>query len=500
MSTIKNSISTTLIILVIVLILSGFYGFRISRQMITPTPGTTGQNHPFGKLTKSGIFDKGARHYKCYGFLLLNMDPVVTITEPVISLLDENQQVLTEAVFFDSNGNDFSIKIPEGSSGIASIEASGSYRIHTKLLNNGLFSLHSAGKFTGTVRGHAFVLRGEKLPEPEPLPRTTLIIESSKGWKQEVQTDGRGEFSVAVPPGPFTVLIRSDSHTDAYFDDLSVKVGEVLDRQIILPAGCELEGFVLGDQTTLKGAKVRVVTAMEDDAEVVAGERGLSKLKGLSQGMAEVFIQHPGYQEQSFSLLIPGDKIGIRKPFLLKPSEESNVTVTLGDNLSIPNASIRVTRSGQLIFEGPAEELNQSNILASGVTYNISAHWNPDPKNPDSLLHSPKIRWTMPASGPGEIKLSLTDSCFIKGVVQTAQGWQPFGGTSIQVSPIETPEGDLPETITLWCNSMGRFKTPGLPLGKYAVTAYHPRFGVHGKIIHLTEPGEFTVGFITLPE
>ncbi len=499
MMSVRNLSGGVLAALIIFLILAGFTAFRIFNGMTGTATNTV--NHPLGKLNKAGILDGGVRHHSCYGYLLLNRNVRTGLQDPLVRLLGDNGNVLAEATYYIPGSNDdFVVRIPEGHSGFASIEAPSTYRIHTRLANNGFYSLFPAGKFTGTVRGHAFVLRGETLPEPEPLPRTTLIIETAKGWRQEVQTDGIGGFNVEIPPGPFTLLVRSDSHSDAFFDDLSVKAGETLDRQIILPAGCELEGFVLGNNVTLEGAKVSLVTSLEDDAETIAGDRGQFNLPGLTQGLATIYIQHPGYQEESFNLLVPGDKIGIRKPFLLKPSQEFTATAVLEGGATVSDAQIQVQRSGQLIFDGPIGELNRMNILASGQTYIISARYLHQPGNPSAYLLSPRQTWTMPADGPGVAKLVLREGSSITGIVQTARSWQPYGGASVKIEPVDAAgEGSFNE-IVVWCDPAGRFKSPMLPLGKYAVAASHPHFGMQGKLITLTAPGESSVGFITLPE
>ena len=227
-----------------------------------------------------------------------------------------------------------------------------------------------------------------------------------------IRGNHRGTVEALIPPGPFFVTVRSDSHADAFFDNLTAIAGETIDRQIILPAGCELEGFAIGNNVTLEGARASLVSIMEDDADAVAGERGKFKITGLTSGMATLYLQHPGYQEESFNLLVPKDKIGIRKPFPLKPSENFNLSVNLGNSSNLPDVLVRVNR-GQVIFEGPTAEFNEMNILASGQTYAFPASGIARRTNSHPLLDSQNLddarEWR------GRSTLQIEDCVYAKG-------------------------------------------------------------------------------------
>ena len=497
----KNSLGPILLLLILFAGLAGFSAFRIANQMTTtPVPG----ENRLGPLEEAGLLDGGIRYHRCNGTLFLRTENDVDFSPELsglkIHLLDEQQKIIGNALIPTNQKDMFTLRIPEGHSGLASIETEETYRILTLLEHNLFYTLYPAATFEGTVLGHAFVLQGEKLPDPEPLAQTKLIIETPNGWRRQIETDGRGKFSVSIPPGPFSVLLRSDSHSDAYFDDLSVKTGETIERQLILPAGCELEGFVLGDKVTLDGAKVSLITSMEDEAEAISGERGMFKIRGLTQGMATVYIQHPGYQEEAFEMLVPGDKIGLRKPFLLKRSADFTGSVTLNSSSSIPDARVRVVRAGQLIYDGTITELNALDILASGQTYSFCARWNPTPEAPENILYSNFTSWTMPATGPGQLQLELAASASIKGMVNSKNSGVPYGGVSVKIEPVGNNFANLISKTEVWCDPQGRFQSPPLPLGTYALTAQHPRYGVTQSIVRLTEPGAATPPLIILPE
>ncbi|MAJ27962.1 hypothetical protein CBD41_00985 [bacterium TMED181] len=497
MITLKNTLGTVLFLLILLVIFFGFFAFRVSRQMTTPVP-QGGQSH-LGPI-KPGLLGIGTPYHNCRGYLFLNRNPQNFLTDPVITLLDNNGIDLTISEVDDPANPDFWVKVPVGNPGFVRFEADGAYAIQSMIENNCFVSLHDAATFSGSVKGHVFVLQGEKLPDPTPLPQIRLLIETAKGWQSEITTDGSGKFQTFIPPGPFSVIVRSDNHADAYFNDLSAIAGETIDRQIILPAGCELEAFVIGDKVTLDGAKVSLVTSMEDDADAVAGERGVVKIKGLTQGMATAYVQHPGYQEKSFSLLIPGDKIGIRKPFLLMPSEDFTASVVFENQSRVPNAEIRVARNGKVIFDGLASTLSELDILASGQTYAFSARWNPDPGNPLAALHSSSKIWTMPNSGGGELKLELQDYVVARGLVLAADGSHLFGGTCVKIRPAEMELENVIDELTVWCQTSGHFESPPLPLGNYTLVAQHPHHGMVGKNIRLNKPGKANTGKFTLPE
>ncbi len=493
----KNIIGIVLTLLLLLLVYSGFTAFRVSNQMITPAP--EGDPSRLGPVQDSSL-PFGNPYHNCRGRLMFNRQADMRARNPVITLLDNTGADLTRIKVEDPANPDFWVRVPKGNQGLVRLEADDAYPIQTLIEKNVLVSLHEAATFSGTIKGHVFVLQGEKLPDPTPLPKARLLIETAQGWQSEVTTDGTGKFKALIPPGNFFVTIRSDSHADAFFDNLTAVAGETIDRQIILPAGCELEGFALGNNVTLDGAKASLVTSMEDDADAVAGERGKFKITGLTSGMATLYLQYPGYQEESFNLLVPRDKIGIRKPFPLKPSENFDVSVTLGNSSNLPDARVRVTRAGEAIFDGLAAEFNEMNILASGQTYAFLASWNPAPEDEQAILYSSPKTWTMPESGGGELTLQIEDCVYAKGLVLTAGGGTTFGGAFVKIRVADAQVANVLEEITVWCDTSGRFESPPLPQGNYTVVAHHPRHGMVGKNVRLNQAGNANLGVFTLPE
>ena len=493
----KNVIGIVLTLLILLMIYSGFTAFRVSRQMITPAPA--GDPSRLGPVQDSPL-PFGDPYHNCQVRLMFNGKADMRASNPVITLLDNKGADLSRFKAHDPAKPWFFVRVPEGNQGLVRVEAEDAYPIQTLIEKNVLVSFYEAATFSGTILGHVFVLQGEKLPDPTPLPNARLLIETTKGWQSEVTTDGTGKFEALIPPGPFFVTVRSDSHADAFFDNLTAVAGETIDRQIILPAGCELEGFAIGNNVTLEGAKASLVSSMEDDADAIAGERGKFKITGLTSGMATLYLQHPGYQEESFTLLVPKDKIGIRKPFPLKPSENFNVSVNLGNSSNLPDARVRVTRAGKKIFDGPTAEFNEMNILASGQTYTFLASWNPAPEEERAVLYSIPETWTMPKSGGGELNLKIEDCVYARGLVLTAGSGVTFGGAFVKIRLAEAQFANVLEEITVWCDTRGRFESPPLPQGNYTVVAHHPFHGMVGKNVRLNQAGNADLGVFTLPE
>ena len=158
--TFKNIMGITLTALIALAIFSGFGAFRVVQQMTTPatTNGSAPINRHLGELKEPGLLDGGIRHHSCQGDLLLNREINNSLLDPLVALIDEDGKAISEAVFFDNQDpRGFVIKIPEGHTGLARMEAPGSYRMHTLLRDNGFYSLFDGALFKGTVRGHAFV-------------------------------------------------------------------------------------------------------------------------------------------------------------------------------------------------------------------------------------------------------------------------------------------------------------------------------------------------------
>ena len=162
----KNIIGIALTLLILLLIYSGFAAFRVSRQMITPAPAgdpsrlgpVQDSRLPFGETTTTArsldVQQKSDMRAKTPS------SPSGTTQERPFTI---KQMAQARA----------SGRVPR-KSGSVRLEADDAYPIQTLIEKNVLVSLHEAATFSGTILGHVFVLQGEKLPDPTPLPKARL--------------------------------------------------------------------------------------------------------------------------------------------------------------------------------------------------------------------------------------------------------------------------------------------------------------------------------------
>ena len=161
----KNFLGGGLLLLLLFTVFAGFGAFRVSQQMVAPVP-QAGQSRLGPVQTPAMPF--GKPFHNCRGRLLLNRKVSSNIKNPVITLLDNKGADLEQFEVVDPTSPDFWVKVPEGNQGLVRFDADGVYTIQTLIEQNIIVSLHDAATFSGTVKGHAFVLRGEKLPDPTP--------------------------------------------------------------------------------------------------------------------------------------------------------------------------------------------------------------------------------------------------------------------------------------------------------------------------------------------
>ncbi|HCW44395.1 MAG TPA: hypothetical protein DGU45_03675 [Planctomycetes bacterium] len=476
------SFGITLFLAFALLSVSGFLVFRLSAPI--PTTKT-----PLGNTTVSPLFGTNTSNM---GYVL-EQGGSIPVLNGTVQILGPNNTIL-DIVSFEKDENIFFLRIPENGTGLAHIEAPGYYRLTTRLTNNGFYKLGKSGTFSGQVRGYEFVLQGRKLPDPEPIPRATLEIRSSNGWKRTITADQEGRFEAEIPPTQFSVIVRSDTHADAYFDDLTAAKGETLGRDFILPAGCILEGFAIGDGVTLEGAEVKVITTMLDNSEAIAGPRGKFNIPGLSEGMATVQIKYPGYQEYSWRIVIPGDKIGIRKPFSLMPAQPFTLNIQSADGLPMRDAIVRLRREGRTIHQSKASEFTNLNILQSGATYYFDITANR--KNESPLLATGQV-FTMPEEGPGEFTVLLDkEPGTFSGRVSNVNGMF-LPGVVLNIKAIVDDESARAPLRRVLSDAGGEYQSDYFAPGKYSIQATHPQWGVN-VVIGEIKPGETTQLWISL--
>ncbi|MDG1455248.1 MAG: carboxypeptidase-like regulatory domain-containing protein [Planctomycetota bacterium] len=471
-----------LLLAFVLLSVSGFLVFRLSAPISTTTTS-------LGNKSVSILFEDITSNM---GYVI-EQGSSTPVLNGTVQILGPNNTIL-DIVSFEKNENIFSLKIPENGTGLAHIDAPGYYRLTTRLTNNGIYRLGKSGTFSGQVRGYEFVLQGRKLPDPEPIPGATLEIRSSNGWKRTITADQEGRFSAEIPPTQFSVTVRSDTHADAYFDDLTATKGETLGRDFILPAGCILEGFAIGDRVTLEGAEVKVITAMLDNSEATAGPRGKFNIPGLSEGMATVQIKYPGYQEYSWRIVIPGDKIGIRKPFSLMPAQPFTLNIQSANGLPMGDAMVRLRREGRTIHQSKASEFTNLNILQSGSTYYFDITANR--KNEPPLLATGQV-FTMPKEGPGEFTVLLDkEPGTFSGRVSNVNGMF-LPGVVLNIKAIVAEESERAPLRRVLSDAGGEYQSDYFAPGKYSIQATHPQWG-ENVVIGEIKPGETTQLWISL--
>jgi hypothetical protein len=372
----------------------------------------------------------------------------------------------------------FVLLLPPDQFPLVAIEADGYYRSTAELEEgaSGTYTLFRGGTLQGQVRGHIFVLKGQEVPDPEPIPAARLEIAGVNGWHAVILADDQGNYQITVPPGKLVATVRSPLHADARFVDLEIGRDEILDRDMILAAGVILDGFVLGKDTTLAGARVRVFNDIRDEADAISAERGMVKIKGLASGMARVHVVHPGYQETMWDMIIPADVIGFRRPFSLLQSQPFRLNVTDPQGNALPEARVRIRRQGITIVDTTASDQQWLSVLAAGKTYQVEAR-HAMIVNGVTVQYPPRIfRYTMPAEGPGELTIELRPGGRITGVVQAPNG-APVPGATILVRARDVHPDEASPPRLLQTNRAGVFRSEPFATGRWGLTISHTQLG-----------------------
>lgn len=414
--------------------------------------------------------------------------------------LETGSSTDSRTVLADDRGK-FLLLLPPGQFPLVTIEADGYYRTVAEL-DDGQTSTHilyRGGTIEGQVLGHSFVLRGAEPAEPKPIPGATLEVAGVHGWFDVVTADEEGKYKVTAPPGNIVVTARSPIYADARFDGLEVARDESLARDFILPAGVTLDAFVIGEKVTLQGARLRVFNEIKDEADAFTeGQQGTVSIKGLNSGVAQVHIVHPGYQEQLWDIIIPNDRIGIRKPFSMQKSQPFQLTVLDPKGQPLPDARVRIRQSGITIVDTVASDQEWLNVLASGETYQIEARFYRDRGGPE-VHYPPRVyRYKMPEEGPGELTIQLKPGSRITGMVVAPNG-SPVAGASILVrSKNETPGEASPPRI-LKTNQVGVFRSEPFATGKWGLTISHPQLGTIATETIVEEGKTSSLGQLQFP-
>lgn len=394
----------------------------------------------------------------------------------------------------------FVLLVPPEQFPLVTIEADGYYQIVAELEEgeSGTYTLYRGGLLQGQVRGHIFVLTGQETPEPEPIPGARLEIAGGNGWHVVTVADDQGNYRVTVPPGKLVATVRSPLHADARFVDLEIGRDEVLDRDMILAAGVILDGFVIGKDTTLAGARVRVFNDIRDEADEISADRGMVKIKGLATGMAKVHVVHPGYQEMLWDLIIPADVIGFRKPFPLLQSQPFRLRVTDPQGNDLPEARVRIRRQGITIVDTTASDQEWLSVLASGKTYQVEARHVQIIDGVPAQYPPRVFRYTMPDEGPGELAIELRPGGRITGVVQAPNG-SPVSGASILVRARDVDANEASPPRMLQTNRMGMFRSEPFATGRWGLTISHPQLGTMTTETTVEENETSSLGQLRFP-
>ncbi|MEC9476790.1 MAG: carboxypeptidase-like regulatory domain-containing protein [Planctomycetota bacterium] len=382
------------------------------------------------------------------------------------------------SAFSDDHGK-FVLLLPPDEHPLVTIQADGYYQTVVELDEGetNTYRLFRGGVLAGQVRGHVFILKGEDPVEPKPIPLASLEVAGVNGWYAAISADEEGRYSVVVPPGKIVVTARSQSHADARFDDLQLARDEVLERDFILAAGVFLDGFVLGEEFPAEGARVRLFNEIKDGADVIAGEMGKFKIEGLGSGFAKVHVVHQGFQENLWEIIIPNDRMGIRRPFALLKAQPFELTVLDQHQQPAPDARIRIRRSGITIVDTVASDQEGLNVLASAKTYQIEARLHRMVNGAPVSLPARIFRYTMPEQGPGELTIQLRPGGRITGLVVAPNG-APVPGASVLVRERDVPPDEASPPRLLKTNRSGAFRSEPFAIGKWGLTISHPQLGV----------------------
>ncbi|MDE0960274.1 MAG: carboxypeptidase-like regulatory domain-containing protein [Planctomycetota bacterium] len=399
----------------------------------------------------------------------------------------------------DDNGR-FVLILDKGIAPQVYIEAEGYFQIQVLLSSNDIttYNLFRGGVLEGRVLGHQFYLTTEQQPAPTPIVGAVIEVAASAGWSITVTTDELGKYKVTTPPGKLVVSARSDNHGDARFDHLEVGRDEVLSRDLILPAGVMLDAFIMSSTIPLIDARVRVYNDAQDHADERSGAGGKTRLVGLAAGIAAVHVVHPGYQEQSFNIIIPSDRIGVRKPFLILESEPFKVSVTDHQGRPLADARIRIKRDRKLITETTASDVAALSVLASGQTYTIEVR--PPNGNPGTGITLPPrtFSYKMPTEGPGELKVILRPGGRITGVVLAPNGY-PVAGAMVLIQAIGVEPGLTPSPRLVKTSPDGLFRSQPFSAGSWTVSISHPQVGTMQLETTVIEGKDRSLGELIFP-
>ncbi|MEE2856341.1 MAG: carboxypeptidase-like regulatory domain-containing protein [Planctomycetota bacterium] len=394
----------------------------------------------------------------------------------------------------------FILLLPQGQQPFVSIRADGFYQVQVQLGSdpNEVYVLFRGGTLRGNVLGHVFVLSGEEMPPPEPIVGATVEIAGGGGWHISVTTDSSGKYSVAIPPGRIIVTVRSKFHADARFDNLEVGRGEVLERDFILPAGVTLDAFVFSNEIPLIGARVRVFNEIKDEAEGFSASDGKARIPGLAAGVAKVQVVHPGYQEQIFEMIIPSDKIGVRRPYLMKKSQPFQIEVFDKDQHLLTDARVRIRRDRIEVVDTNAGDLEALSVLASGNTYMIEVRHSVKTESGEVILPPRTFRYTMPEEGPGQLSVELRPGGRITGVI-LAPNRYPVPGATVLIKAVGLDPGEAPPPRLVKSGNNGLFRSQPFTAGNWNISISHPQLGAMVLETSVEEGKDRSLGELVFP-
>ncbi len=486
-----------ILLLLILLIVAGFLGFKMAAPVptlpLTPPPGSsTNQFNPTPQLTVEVLAEPRTLWA---GFITDALGK--PIAGASVSHLGNNPS--PASTLSDDNGH-FRLILIAGTAPQVSIEAQGYFQVQVLLSSDSsaVYTLFRGGVLEGTVLGHKFYLTTEEPPAPTPIAGAVVEVAASSGWSISVTTDEQGKYRVTTPPGKLVVSARSDNHADVRFDNLEVGRDEVLSRDLILPAGVILDAFIMSKDQPLVDARVRVYNDALDHADERSGVGGKTRLFGLASGFAAVHIVHPGYQEKSFDIIVPNDRLGVRRPFLIKKSESFQVTVTDHRGHTLADAGIRIRKDRRTVTETTASDHAALSVLASGQTYTIEVRPPASNQTTEKKLPPRTFIFKMPAEGPGELKVELRPGGRITGVVRAPNGSAVAGAmVLIQANGLETGQAPPPRLVKT--NHAGLFRSQPFAAGSWTVSISHPQVGTMQLETTVQEGKDRSLGALVFP-
>jgi hypothetical protein len=214
--------------------------------------------------------------------------------------------------------------------------------------------------------------------------------------------------------------------------------------------------------------------------------------------VAKVHVVHPGYQEHTFDVIIPADKIGVRRPFLMKKSQPFQIEVVDNNNLPLTDARVRILRARIEVVTTTAGDLEALSVLASGETYMVEVRHSFEKEGVETTLPPRTFRYTMPKEGEGQLSVELRPGGRITGVI-LAPNRYPVPGATVLIKAIGLDPGESPPPRLVKSDNNGLFRSQPFTAGSWDISISHPQLGVMSLQTSVEEGKDRALGELVFP-